>query len=206
MAEANSLRTPSETSTQLFVHVQLHAAGKGEVYEQLCAALVKRYSDRLFAYLVRWVRPQDAEDLLQILFMKVFQHIDRFDRRQARPFTWMCAIARHVFIDFVRRRSTTEFARYDLDSLDTPVARSEFEALVVWDLWETAEQSVRNDVEETTWQAYTRLMHGQETPAHAAVALQASEATITRYKNRVLQKVKIEYDRLQATLNTETTP
>jgi RNA polymerase sigma factor (sigma-70 family) len=138
MADAgHGTRVSVETSTQIFLHVQQHAAGKGDAYERSCAELVARYSDRLFVYLARWVKPQDAEDLLQILFVKVFQNIDRFDRSRARPFTWMCAIARNVFIDSIRRRQNSpELTRFDLEPLDTPVARSEFDALVEWDLWE----------------------------------------------------------------------
>ncbi len=202
--EVRSARMSVETSTQLFLHVQQHAAGKGDLYERSCTDLVGRYSDRLFVYLSRWVKPQDAEDLLQILFVKVFQNIDRFDRSRARPFTWMCAIARNVFIDSLRRRQNTpELTRFDLEPLDTPDARSEFDALVEWDLWETAERTIRNDVEETTWQAYLRLTHDHQSPAFVASALNSNEATIQRYKNRVLQKVKTEYDRLKREVEGE---
>ena len=68
------------------------------------AALVTRYQNRLYRYLLRWAgEPAAAEDLFQQTWMRVVQNIHRFD--PLRNFdAWLFAIARNVAIDLLRRR------------------------------------------------------------------------------------------------------
>src|SRR6185436_3148632 len=53
--------------------------------------------------------PDSAEDAAQETFLRVYQHLHRYDRK--RPFaTWMLSIAAHYCIDRLRRRKFTIFA------------------------------------------------------------------------------------------------
>jgi len=94
------------------------------------AALVARYQNRLYRYLLRWDHePAAAEDLFQQTWMRVAQYIHRFDpQRNFDP--WLFAIARNLAVDHLRRRAPEGFQEpledglrvYDRDPANTPGA------------------------------------------------------------------------------------
>jgi RNA polymerase sigma-70 factor (ECF subfamily) len=75
-------------------------------------ALLSRYQNRLYRYLVRLTaNPAVAEDLFQETWLKVITRIHRYDER--RPFEpWLFSVARHLAIDHLRKASP--------ESLDEP--------------------------------------------------------------------------------------
>ena len=66
--------------------------------------LVRRYERPVFSVLMRVVRtPEDAEDLAQETFVRVYRALDRYDPE--RPFTaWLFTIASRLAIDHLRRK------------------------------------------------------------------------------------------------------
>ena len=68
------------------------------------ADLVGRYQRRLVNYLNRLLRnSEDAHDLAQEVFLKVYQALDRFDPRY-RFSTWIFRVAQNAAIDQIRRQ------------------------------------------------------------------------------------------------------
>jgi RNA polymerase sigma-70 factor (ECF subfamily) len=66
--------------------------------------IVERYESRLVNYLYRLVRStEDAHDLAQEVFLKVYQALDRFDP-QYRFSTWLFRVAQNAAIDLIRRQ------------------------------------------------------------------------------------------------------
>jgi RNA polymerase sigma-70 factor, ECF subfamily len=66
--------------------------------------LVGRYQGRLVNYLFRLVRNLDeAHDLAQEVFVRVYQALDRFDP-QYRFSTWLFRVAQNAAIDVIRKR------------------------------------------------------------------------------------------------------
>ena len=66
--------------------------------------LVERYQARLINYLYRLVRnSDDAHDLAQEVFVRVYQALDRFDPSY-RFSTWLFRVAQNAAIDQIRRR------------------------------------------------------------------------------------------------------
>src|SRR5688572_22361534 len=66
--------------------------------------LVDRYQGRLVNYLFRLLRNvDDAHDLAQDVFLKVYQVLDRYDP-QYRFSTWLFRVAQNAAIDQIRRR------------------------------------------------------------------------------------------------------
>jgi RNA polymerase sigma-70 factor, ECF subfamily len=66
--------------------------------------IVGRYESRLVNYLYRLVRStEDAHDLAQEVFLKVYQALDRFDP-QYRFSTWLFRVAQNAAIDLIRRQ------------------------------------------------------------------------------------------------------
>jgi RNA polymerase sigma-70 factor (ECF subfamily) len=68
------------------------------------ADLVERYQGRLVNYLYRLLRSvDDAHDLAQEVFLRVYQALDRFDPRY-RFSTWLFRVAQNAAIDQIRRQ------------------------------------------------------------------------------------------------------
>lgn len=67
------------------------------------SALLMRYQNRLYRYLLRIVHEQsEAEDLFQQTWVRVAEKISQFDeRKKFEP--WLFALARHLAIDHLRR-------------------------------------------------------------------------------------------------------
>jgi RNA polymerase sigma-70 factor (ECF subfamily) len=78
------------------------------------AEIVERYQARLVNYLFRLVRNlDDAHDLAQEVFVRVYQALDRFDPKY-RFSTWLFRVAQNAAIDSVRKR------RVHLVSMERP--------------------------------------------------------------------------------------
>lgn len=80
-------------------------------------ALLERYQNRLYRYLLRLVRePATAEDLFQQTWVRVAEQARRYDPR--RPFeAWLFTVARNLALDHLRR--------YQPESLDEPLPSGE---------------------------------------------------------------------------------
>ena len=75
--------------------------------------LVERYQRRVFGLCVGMVRnPDDAMDLVQETFVKVFKNLDSFEG-QSSFYTWTYRIATNVCIDFLRKNNRYRTVDYD---------------------------------------------------------------------------------------------
>lgn len=75
------------------------------------AEVVERFERPVFAYVVRMgCTPcgRDPEDVVQEIFVKVYQNIQRYQQRPGGAFsTWLFTIARNHCISLIRQRRTT---------------------------------------------------------------------------------------------------
>jgi RNA polymerase sigma-70 factor (ECF subfamily) len=80
--------------------VQRCLAGDERAYREL----IERYERQVYSVAMRMVRvSEDAEDLTQETFVRMFKALDRYD--PARPFpAWLFTIAARLSIDQLRRR------------------------------------------------------------------------------------------------------
>ncbi len=87
--------------------------------------MVSRYGQMVFAMIVRQVTTtMDAEELTQDTFMRAFNNIDRYDSRRSSLGTWLCRIAYHLTLDFLKRHQpniismddTTDISEEQLDT------------------------------------------------------------------------------------------
>jgi RNA polymerase sigma-70 factor (ECF subfamily) len=86
----------------------IHAVARGD--EQALASLYDRYGPVLYGLLLRMLRDRgEAEDVLQELFLQVWQRAASFDATRGRVFTWLVTLTRSRAID--RLRSTRARAR-----------------------------------------------------------------------------------------------
>lgn len=84
-----------------------------KVYKEL----MKRYHDKLFSYLYRLTgNKEEAEDLLQNVFVKVYKNINRFDTK--RKFSsWIYRIAHNEAVNFLKKRGRKKFV--SLEDIET---------------------------------------------------------------------------------------
>ena len=67
------------------------------------AALYDRFSKPLFSFALRIVgNPADAEDVLQEVFVQLWEKAGQFDPSQGKPFTWSVTMTRNKAIDRLR--------------------------------------------------------------------------------------------------------
>jgi RNA polymerase sigma factor (sigma-70 family) len=85
--------------------------------EQAFSYLYDRYSKALFSVILQIIPQQEiAEDVLQEVFLKIWQNIGSYDKAKGRLYTWMLNIARNQAIDrtrskeFNNRTKTTELS------------------------------------------------------------------------------------------------
>ena len=94
MAEA----APQKTSPDAEL---VHAIARGD--ESALAALYDRYHSILLGLLLRILHSRvEAEDVLQEVFLQIWQRAANFDEARGRGFTWMVTLARSRAIDRLR--------------------------------------------------------------------------------------------------------
>ena len=98
--------------------------------------LYDAYSPAVFGEILRIVKNREsAEDLLQEVFITIWQKGHQYDSRKGRLFTWMLSITRNRCIDHLRRaenkpgifRTDNSFTRYEVHE-----ERSELEFSIMY--------------------------------------------------------------------------
>lgn len=96
-----SLRVPPNKEPESDVEL-LHAVARGD--EGALARLYDQYRVILFGLLVRILNSrEEAEDVLQEVFLQVWRRARDFDEGRGRPFTWLVTLARSRAIDRIRQ-------------------------------------------------------------------------------------------------------
>lgn len=81
--------------------------------EKSLEILVKKYLKPIYSFSYKNVgNENDAEDITQEVFLKVWKNIKKFDQDKAfKP--WLFQIAKNTSIDFLRKRKTIPFSRFE---------------------------------------------------------------------------------------------
>ena len=80
-------------------------AADGEM--EAASRLVTLFHQRVYAYFARLCPTEDAEDLTEKTFFKVWTSIAKYDGRSTFS-TWLHSIAHHVYVDWRRKRNPTQ--------------------------------------------------------------------------------------------------
>jgi RNA polymerase sigma-70 factor (ECF subfamily) len=89
--------------------IEAHLRGDPRAFDQI----VTRYQVRLLNFVYRMIGDRErAEDLVQEAFLRVYRHLDRFDR--TRKFsTWIYTIASNLAKNELRNRSRSPLLRFE---------------------------------------------------------------------------------------------
>jgi RNA polymerase sigma-70 factor (ECF subfamily) len=112
---------PSATPDETEALIQRCLKGDQAAWEKI----VRQYWRRVFNVAYKFVGKHDeAEDLTQDIFLKIFRSLDTFDRR-ANFQTWLISVSRNLCIDHyrsVRKERQTIDREVDATELSPPVA------------------------------------------------------------------------------------
>lgn len=118
--------------------------------EQALATLYDRHGPTLFGLLLRILNDRsEAEDVLQDVFVQVWQEACRFDESRGRPFTWLVTIARSRAIDRVRARGSR-------DRKESEASRTSWEAV-----YDIADDAIRSEESEMIHRALNEIPEEQ---------------------------------------------
>ena len=117
--------------TQLFTYTEAELVQGLQLHdEQAFSFLYDHYSKALFSIILPIIQQQElAEDVLQEVFVKIWQNIKLYDVSKGRLYTWMLNIARNQAIDrtrskdFNNRSKTTELSETVYNNTQGPEAK-----------------------------------------------------------------------------------
>jgi len=89
--------------------------------------LYDHYAAAIYGVICKTIGDADeAADLMQDAFVKIWKHIDQYDESKGRLFTWMINIARNMAIDFIRSSRSRNSSRTEALNDTTPLAAPGF--------------------------------------------------------------------------------
>ncbi|MEO1528766.1 MAG: sigma-70 family RNA polymerase sigma factor [Planctomycetota bacterium] len=175
--------------------VRIRDANHAEAWNEFSSL----YRPVVFALATRHgMTSHDAEDLTQQVLWTVSRAIERFDadRKDARFRTWLQTIARRAIINAVTRGKpdrATGSEQVQAILLSQP-ERTELTMTLEWDyrreVFQVAAERVRNEVSESTWQAFWRTTVENQTPRDAAKAIGCRVGSIYTSRSRVMQRLR----------------
>lgn len=128
----------------------LHAIARGD--EQALASLYDRYRVILFSLVLRILHSRDdAEDVLQELFLQVWKRASDFDESRGRPFTWLVTLARSRAIDRLRSQGAR----------DRAVAESARDAVAADEWVDAVDEAIRSEQSAVVRRALAELPEEQ---------------------------------------------
>jgi RNA polymerase sigma-70 factor (ECF subfamily) len=105
---------------------------------QAFEVLYERYARDVYALAVHVVPRADAEEIVQDVFVRIWNNAVRFDEERGSFVAWLMTIARNRVLDELRRQSTTRRSVEEIEDV----------------LQHSADPSV--DLEETAWSRQRR--------------------------------------------------
>ena len=156
---------------------------------------------RLYApLLLRWAALQglqsaDAEDLAQIVLVKLIDLLPGYEKRDGQTFRgWLFTVCRNACHNFRSARATRPLPASDgLSTIPAPlpvvdVAETEYRRRLVQRVLEL----VRADFSPAIWDAFTRFVRHQRPAAEVARELETTTNAVYLARHRVLTRVRQE--------------
>ena len=158
----------------------LRAVAGGD--ERAFASVYDRYSPILLGLLLRILRSRaEAEDVLQEVFLQVWQQARSFDQARGRAFTWLVTLARSRAIDRLRAVDSRErAAQRSAEGAPPPPAPA------AW----AEEEAIRAERAEAVHSALEELPEEQRQVLVLAYLEGMSQSEIAAAKNQPLGTVK----------------
>jgi RNA polymerase sigma-70 factor (ECF subfamily) len=92
--------------------ILLYQNGQREAFK----GLINRYTSPLYNFIARIADRNNASDIVQEIFIKVWKNINDFDSNKASFKTWIFTIARNTATDFLRKKKILSFSDIENNS------------------------------------------------------------------------------------------
>jgi RNA polymerase sigma factor (sigma-70 family) len=169
---------------------------------------VRLYEPVIYRVLRRYgLQEVDAHDLMQELFVKVAQHVERWEPTKERDAfrSWLRRIARNLALNWLKQRQGRECAAGGSDAYallcmepdDSHLESAEFDREVRRGLFKLAAAKVREQVHKATWEAFWETAIVGATPAAAAKQLSMTVGAVRVARCRVLARLRLEIETLE---------
>ncbi|HEX8291808.1 MAG TPA: sigma-70 family RNA polymerase sigma factor [Pyrinomonadaceae bacterium] len=160
----------------------LRAVARGD--EAAFARVYDRYAPTLLGLMLRILRSRpEAEDVLQEVFLQVWQQARSFDPARGRAFTWLATLARSRAIDRLRAVGSRDRAAQRSAEDGQPYAAA---AATGW----ADEEAIRSERAEAVRAALAELPEEQRQVLVLAYLDGMSQSEIAAAKNQPLGTVK----------------
>ena len=157
-----------------------------QIYEQ--------HAELVYRYIFLLVRNKEiAEDLTQEPFIKVFQHVHRFNQRSSLN-TWIIQIAKNTTYDYFRKIKWTSLFTNDREIPDTIPSSSVEDKMIIKSDIETLYQALRQLKRDYQEVLILRKINGFSTK-DTALILGWSENKVKTKLARALKKIHVEMTR-----------
>ena len=91
--------------------ILLYKNGEEEAFKEL----INRYTSPIYNFVARLANRNDASDIVQETFIKVWKNLNRFDDTKASFKTWVFTIAKNTATDFLRKKKSLLFTDLEKD-------------------------------------------------------------------------------------------
>lgn len=86
--------------------IKEYIAGNQDAFKKL----IDKYTSSVYNFSVRFVGVENAKDVTQDVFLKVWRNIKKFNVKKASFKTWIFTIARNTITDYLRKKKSVVFS------------------------------------------------------------------------------------------------
>ena len=164
----------------------LQLARRPQTREEGFRQLVLAYQHRLYQVIRRQLPShEDADDVLQNMFLKVFRHLDGFEGR-SELYTWMYRIAQNEVFNFIKRNT-----RMKMVALENQVEKREEPHLNPDELVRYLEMAV-NDLPERQRMVFRMRYYDELSYKQMAEILKLTEGALKASFHHAVKKIEEE--------------
>lgn len=170
--------------------------------------IVKAYTGILYNFIRRHgYNNEEAEDILQDVFVKVWKNIDKFDENKSSFRTWIFTITKNAVYDSLRKTKNKELV-FSLNEKDDNGNETEIEDIQA-DIFKIIERNQKKDLLLWSIDKLSReektilLLHFEEglTFSEIGGVFDLSTNTIKSKYRRLLMKLKVILEELHQNIN-----
>lgn len=130
-----------------------------------------------------------AEDILQDVYLKIWNRAEGFDASRASPITWLCTIARNTAIDWRRVNVRSGFVGQDA-AIDVPDGQLGVDMLIEQDQLSARVHECLDQLDDKQNSSIRSAFFGGLTYAELADRMKVPEGTMKSWIRRGMQRLK----------------
>ncbi len=156
--------------------------------------LVEKYTPQIYNYARRFTNQDEAEDLTQDIFIKVWKNLKKFNKDKSSFKTWLFTIARNTVIDSMRKKKNVLFSSLDKEEVNFEDTIEDETILPDEALQKLQDSKLLNSLLEKLPEQYQTVLalHYQEEMTFNEIAqvLRKPSNTVKSHHNRALTQIK----------------